>query len=61
MLPLLLAGWHLRHPRVRSLPFEHLRIESEDPLPLAADGEALPSARRLDVRVLAGALAVVRG
>ena len=60
MLPLLLAGWHLRHPRVRSLPFGHLRIESEAALPLAADGEPLPSARRLDVQVRAGALAVVR-
>ncbi len=60
MLPLLLAGWHLRHPRVRSLPFEELRIESEAPLPLAADGEPLPSARQLALRVRAGALAVVR-
>jgi diacylglycerol kinase family enzyme len=61
MLPLLLAGWHLRHPRVRSLPFEHLAIESDQALPLAADGEPLPSARRLALRVQAGALAVVRG
>ena len=61
MLPLLLAGWHLGHPRVRSWPFEHLVAEADRVLPLAADGEPLPSARRLELRVRPGALAVVRG
>ena len=59
MLPLLLAGVHLRHPRVRTWPFVALQVESDALLPLAADGEALPAARTLAVRVLPAALSVV--
>ena len=59
MLPLLLAGVHLHHPRVKTRPFSVLRVESEALLPLAADGELLPAARTLEVRVLPGALSVV--
>jgi diacylglycerol kinase (ATP) len=65
MLPRLLAGKHLTHPHVQSHAFEHLLIESHTPLPLAADGEALPAAKRVQVRVAKAALAcvacVVRG
>jgi diacylglycerol kinase family enzyme len=59
MLPLLLAGMHLRHPRVKTRPFSALQVESDALLPLAADGETLPAARTLAVRVLPGALSVV--
>jgi len=59
MLPLLLAGVHLHHPRVKTRPFSVLRVESEALLPLAADGELLPAARTLELRVLPGALSVV--
>ncbi len=59
-MPLLLSGQHLRHPRVTLTAFERLRIEAGAPLPLALDGEALPDTEQLQVRVLPGALRVVR-
>jgi diacylglycerol kinase family enzyme len=61
MLPLLLAGAHLRHPRVRTLRFEHLRVDADAPLPLAADGEPLPAAAGFDVHCARASLRVVRG
>lgn len=60
MLPLLLSGWHLRHPRVRSLAFQRMQVRADTALPLAADGEALAPAREFEVSVLAAALNVVR-
>ena len=60
VLPLLLAGWHLHHPRVRCRGFAELRIESPRPLPLAADGEYLGDCQALTVTVRPGALAAVR-
>jgi diacylglycerol kinase (ATP) len=59
MLPRLLAGKHLSHPRVQSHAFERLVIESHTPLPLAADGEPLPAAKRVQVRVAKAALGCV--
>lgn len=56
MLPLLLAGWHLHHPRVRALAFRTLRVLADAPLPLAADGEPLPAVAGFEVSVLPGAL-----
>lgn len=60
MMPLLMTSQHLRHPRVRTLPFSELRVSSAAPVPLAADGEVLPAAPEIGVRVLAGALQAVR-
>lgn len=60
MMPLLLAGLHLRHPRVRTLPFTTLRLRADPPLPLAADGEPLPDAAELTVQVRPAALMAVR-
>lgn len=60
MMPRLLRGTHLRHARVHSTSFARLRIQSEPPLPLAADGETLADAADFEVRVRAGALACVR-
>ena len=59
MMPLLLTGQHARHSRVRLQPFRELSIDSEQPLPLAADGEPLPAAHHVRVSVQAGALAAV--
>ncbi len=61
MLPRLLLGAHLGHPRVRHAPFEKLHIESTTPLPLAADGEAMADAQRITVRIGRGVLRVVPG
>jgi len=61
MLPQLPAGRHLGHPQVRAARFAHLRVECDAELPLAADGEPLAAAREFSVRVLPGALRVVRG
>ncbi len=60
MMPLLLSGQHPRHPRVGLFAVQALRIEASPALPLAADGEALPDATDIEVRVLPGALPAVR-
>lgn len=61
MLPRLLAARHLSHPRVRTLRFRELSAESAMPVPLAADGEPLGTARAWRLAVLPAALRVVRG
>lgn len=58
-MPLLLSGQHLRHPRITLHAFRELAMLSDHPLPLALDGEPVPSARALTVRVRPGALAMV--
>ena len=60
MLPRLLVGRHLGHPEVKCQAFTRLCIESEAALPLAADGETMAAASRIEVRVLPRALKVVR-
>jgi diacylglycerol kinase (ATP) len=60
MMPLLLTGLHLRHPRVTLSGYRSLRLTSAAPVPLAVDGEPLPLAADLTVRVLPQALSVVR-
>jgi len=60
MMPRLLSGRHLRHPRVALSAFQSLRLSGATPLPLAVDGEPLPAAHEAAVRVLPGALAIVR-
>lgn len=59
MLPRLLAGRHLSHPRVRCHAFTALHAQAREPLPLAADGEDLGPARAWSVHVLPAALRVV--
>jgi diacylglycerol kinase (ATP) len=59
MLPRLLKGRHLGHPRVLTLPFENAQIEGERDLPIAADGEPLLPLRRFEIRVRASAATVV--
>lgn len=59
MLPRLLAGRHLGHAQVATVPFRSLRIVCSTPMPLAADGEALAAAAEVEVEVRPGALRVV--
>jgi YegS/Rv2252/BmrU family lipid kinase len=56
LLPRLLRGQHMRSPEVTLHSFRRAVIESDEPLPLAADGEVLPSARAIAVQVLPKAL-----
>lgn len=60
MLPRLLLGRHLGHPRVLAAQFAELAIEADAPIPIAADGEPLGETVSLAVRVLPGALRVAR-
>jgi len=60
MMPLLLTGLHLRHAKVVLSAFKALRIASPAPVPLAVDGEPLPSSTDIAVRVLPQVLSVVR-
>lgn len=58
-LPLLLSGWHLHHPRIRLQAFRQLRMDADVPLPLALDGEPVPSGRAIEVSVQPAAVRVV--
>jgi diacylglycerol kinase (ATP) len=59
MLPRLLAGTHLPHPRIHTHTFTQLQLNAAAPLPLAADGEPVPASARLTVQVLPKALLAV--
>jgi diacylglycerol kinase (ATP) len=61
MLPRLLAGAHLGHRRVASMPFTRVLIECASELPIAADGEAQPPEREFEVKVRRASLSVVKG
>lgn len=60
MLPRLLAGAHLGHPKVMTRPFVTMSVAAASEVPLAADGEPAGRARAWRIAVQAGALAVVR-
>lgn len=59
-LPLLLAGLHPRHPRIRLQTLRQLHIDADEAPPLALDGEPVSSGRQLQLRVRPAALRVVR-
>lgn len=59
MLPRLVAGWHLSHPRVQTRPYRQLEIACTQGVPLAADGEYLGLASALQVHCQAASLSVV--
>jgi diacylglycerol kinase (ATP) len=59
LLPRLLIGKHLSHPKVHTQPFQTMQIHAVKPVPVAADGEYLGRSRKITVRVQAGQLAVV--
>jgi len=61
MLPRLLTGRHVGHPRVRLAAGQAITLRGAAPLPLAADGEPLVAAAEVQLRVLPGALRAVRG
>jgi len=60
LVPKLMRGRHLGEPVLRVARARRVRIESDAPLPVEADGE-LPwrAARRLEIAVLPGALRVL--
>lgn len=60
MLPRLLKGTHIPHPRIATHTFTQLKLAAASPLPLAADGEPVQAASVVNVRVLPKALWVVR-
>jgi len=60
MLPRLLMGRHLSHPRVSSWPYRQLEVGCTQGVPLAADGEYLGQARQASIRCQAASLQVVR-
>jgi diacylglycerol kinase (ATP) len=59
MLPRLLRGRHLGHRKIATRRLQVLAIDSDRPLPIAADGEPLAPLRDFEVRVRASAVAVV--
>lgn len=60
MLPRLLVGWHLSHPKIHTQAFEQMTVLGRGDLPLAADGEWLGLARSVTVAVRPASLRVVR-
>ena len=60
MLPLLLAGRHLGHPRIRTLTYEQLQVTCETAMPLATDGEWAGKTRHVHVQIAPAQLQVVR-
>lgn len=60
LLPRLLIGKHLSHPKVHTQTFKQMQIESANPIPVAADGEYLGQTRNITLSVQAGALSVIR-
>jgi diacylglycerol kinase family enzyme len=59
MLPRLLMGWHLSHPRIDTHAYRHMDIACSQGVPLAADGEFLGVTPTLSVTCLAASLACV--
>jgi diacylglycerol kinase (ATP) len=59
LLPRLLVGKHLSHPKVHTQPFQTMRINATKPVPIAADGEYLGLSQQITVRMHARQLAVV--
>ena len=60
LLPRLLVGKHLGHPKVHTQAFRQMQIDSASPIPVAADGEYLGQTRSITLTVQAGALSVIR-
>ena len=58
VLPRLMAGRHLGHPRIGHAGGREVRAVFDRPVPLQSDGEVLPAAEVFEVRVEPGALRV---
>jgi diacylglycerol kinase (ATP) len=59
MLPRLVTGHHLSHPRIHSWPYRQLDIACAQGVPLAADGEYMGEARQVSIHCQAASLQVV--
>ena len=60
LLPQVLKGQHMSHPKVVKFKTARLSIEADVPLPIHADGElTYTGAKRLDIEVLPKALEVI--
>jgi diacylglycerol kinase (ATP) len=60
MLPRLLIGKHLGHPRIQCHPCSNATISNTSVVPVAADGETLGFAAHIEVTCLPNALQVVK-
>jgi diacylglycerol kinase family enzyme len=60
MLPRLLIGKHLGHPRIQCHAFSNATLHCATLVPVAADGETLGFAHRIDVECLPKSLQVVK-
>jgi diacylglycerol kinase family enzyme len=60
MLPRLLTGTHLSHPRIKCQPYHAALITSSVNVQVAADGEPLGDARNITLKVMPQALQVVK-
>ena len=59
LLPRLLTGLHLGQPKVRHQDFEQLHIQSQEPVPIAADGEFLGSTKEIKIQIRTACLPIV--
>jgi diacylglycerol kinase (ATP) len=59
MLPRLVTGLHLNHPRIHAWPYRQLDIACAQGVPLAADGEYLGEAQQVSIHCQAASLQVV--
>jgi diacylglycerol kinase (ATP) len=59
MLPRLLTGLHLSHPRIHTWPYRQLDIACAQGVPLAADGEYLGEAHQASILCQAASLLAV--
>jgi diacylglycerol kinase family enzyme len=59
MLPRLLTGRHMGHPKVGIHAVADLHLTSKRPIPVAADGEYLGLTQSFEIVVRAGALTVL--
>ncbi|WP_053057618.1 diacylglycerol/lipid kinase family protein [Rubrobacter aplysinae] len=59
LLPRVLRGTHVGHPRIRTARATEVEIELSEPLPAHVDGELLKPARRFEIRLLPNNLRIV--
>ena len=59
LLPLLLIGKHLGRPKVHTQTFTKLTIQSQTPIPIAADGEYIGQANEIKIYNRAHCLAAI--
>ena len=59
MVPRLLTGRHIGHPKVMVKASQTLSLRTKRPIPVASDGEYLGLTQSLEIVVRAGALKVL--